>query len=210
DGPLPTHFEAIESPVPNLLYPQRDNPTIKLFDVAGNEKDPPLDGEFPIVATTYRLTEHYLSGPMSRFDSWLNELQPEMFVEISPELAEQRGIQHGGWMVVWNRRAAIEAKAMVTPRMTPLMVNGKTLHQIGLPFHWGYSGETPGAMANDLTSIVTDPNVSMHEAKAFTVNIRAGRLPRPQSTDHMKPAPWPEHGSTPDTKKSDQPEGQML
>lgn len=113
-------------------------------------------------------------------------------------------------MVVWNRRAAIEAKAMVTPRITPLVVNGKTLHQIGLPFHWGYSGETPGAMANDLTSIVTDPNVSMHEAKAFTVNICAGRLPRPQATDHMKPAPWPEHGPTPDTKKSDQPEGQML
>jgi formate dehydrogenase major subunit len=210
DGPLPTHFEAIESPVPNLLYPQRDNPTIKLFDMAGNEKDPPFDGEFPIVATTYRLTEHYLSGPMSRFDSWLNELQPEMFAEISPELAEQRGIEHGGWMVIWNRRAAIEAKAMVTPRMTPLVVNGKTLHQIGLPFHWGFSGETPGGIANDLTSIVTDPNVSMHEAKAFTVNVRAGRVERPQSTDDMKPAPWPEHGPAPDTKKSDQPEGQLL
>ncbi len=210
DGPLPTHYEAVESPVPNLLYPQRDNPTIKLYDIAGNEKDPPFSEEFPIVATTYRLTEHYLSGPMSRFDSWLNELQPEMFAEISPELAEERGIEHGSWMVIWNRRGAIEAKAMVTPRMKPLLVNGKTLHQIGLPFHWGFSGETPGGITNDLTSIVTDPNVSMHEAKAFTVNVRAGRLPRPQATDSMKPAPWPEHGPTPDTKKSDQPEGQLL
>jgi formate dehydrogenase major subunit len=200
----------VESPVPNLLYPQRDNPTIKLYDMPLNEKDPPFSEEFSIVATTYRLTEHYLSGPMSRFDSWLNELQPEMFAEISPELAEERGIEHGGWMVIWNRRGAIEAKAMVTPRMKPLVVNGKRLHQIGLPFHWGFSGETPGGITNDLTSIVTDPNVSMHEAKAFTVNVRAGRLPRPQATDNMKPAPWPEHGPTPDTPKSDQPEGQLL
>jgi len=210
DGPLPTHYEPVESPLPNLMYPQRDNPTVELYAIRGNEKDPPMDPEFPIVATTYRLTEHYLSGPMSRFDSWLNELQPEMFVEISRELAEQKGIEHGGWMVVWNRRGAIEAKAMVTGRMKPLTVNGRTLHQIGLPFHWGYAGETPGGIANDLTSIVADPNVSMHEAKSFTVNVRAGRLPHPQAAADVQPALWPEHAQTPETPKSDQPEGQML
>jgi formate dehydrogenase major subunit len=209
DGPLPTHYEPIESPVPNLLYRQRENPTIELYDVPLNPKNP-LDPEYPIVGTTYRLTEHYLSGPMSRFNSWLNELQPEMFVELSPALAREKGIEHGGWMVVWNSRGAIEARAMVTGRIVPLVVNGTTVHQIGLPFHWGFAGETVGAIANDLTSIVADPNVSMHEAKAFTVNVRAGRL---QNGNEPKPdafEPWPTRERVPDTPRSDQPEGQEI
>ncbi len=209
DGPLPTHYEPVESPVENLLYRQRDNPTVELYDVPMNPKNPE-DLEYPIVATNYRLTEHYLSGPMSRFNSWLNELQPAMFVEISHELAEQKGIEHGGWLVVWNSRAAIEARAMVTGRMVPLKVNGKTLHQIGMPFHWGFAGETVGGIANDLTSIVADPNVSMHEAKAFTVNVRAGRL---ENNPDIKPDPpglWPTRDASPDTPKSDQPEGQAI
>ena len=141
-----------------------------------NAKSPPLDPEFPIVATTFRLTEHYLSGPMSRFNSWLNELQPEMFIELSPELAALRGIEHGGWLVAWNRRGSIEARAMVTKRVRPLVINGIETHQVAIPFHWGFAGETTGAIANDLTSLVADANVSMHEAKAFVVNVRAGRL----------------------------------
>ena len=211
DGPLPTHYEPVESPVPNLLYPrQQVNPTVERYDVPMNEKDPPLDPEYPIIGTTYRLTEHYLSGPMSRFDSWLNELQPEMFVELSPELAAERGIEHGGWLVVWNRRAAIEARAMVTRRIFPLRMNGRILHQIGLPFHWGFAGETVGAIANDLTSILADPNVSMHEAKAFTCNVRRGRLGQPGA---VRPDPfyaWPIRENAPDTPASDQPEGQLL
>jgi formate dehydrogenase major subunit len=79
-------------------------------------------------------------------------------------------------MVAWNGRGAVEARAMVTRRVRPLTVGGRTVHQIALPFHWGFAGETVGSIANDLTSIVADPNVSMHEAKAFTCNIRAGRL----------------------------------
>lgn len=210
DGPLPTHYEPVESPVPNLLYPQQINPTVELYDVPLNEKNEPLDPEYPIVATTYRLTEHYLSGPMSRFNSWLNELQPEMFVEISPELAKERGIEHSGWMVVWNRRGAIEARAMVTPRIRPLRVRGATLHQVGIPFHWGFAAETPGSIANDLTSIVTDPNVSMHEAKAFTVNVRAGRLQDHGTVEKLPVSPWPTRDKSPDTPKSDQPEGQAI
>jgi formate dehydrogenase major subunit len=209
DGPLPTHYEPVESPTPNLLYAQRENPTVERYDVPLNAKNPP-DSEYPIVATTYRLTEHYLSGPMSRFNSWLNELQPEMFVEISHELAEQKGIEHGGWLVVWNVRAAIEARAMVTGRMVPLKVDGKTLHQIGLPFHWGFAGETVGAIANDLTSIVADPNVSMHEAKAFTVNVRAGRLEHNPEMKPERPGLWPSREASPDTPESDQPEGQGI
>ena len=93
--------------------------------------------EYPVVATTFRLTEHYLSGPMSRFNSWLNELQPEMFVELSPELAAERGIVHGGWLTVQSARGRIEARAMVTRRLRPLLVEGRVVHQIGLPVPLG-------------------------------------------------------------------------
>jgi formate dehydrogenase major subunit len=209
DGPLPAHYEPLESPVPNLLYGQRENPTIELYDVSLNAYDPP-DEEYPIVATNYRLTEHYLSGPMSRFDSWLNELQPGMFIEISPELASEKGIEHGGWMVAWNRRGAIEARAMVTHRIQPLAVNGGIIHQIGIPFHWGFAGETIGAMANDLTAVTGDANVSMHEAKAITVNVRAGRIAPEADMEPIPPAPWPTRERAPDTARSGQPEGQGI
>jgi formate dehydrogenase major subunit len=209
DGPLPTHYEPIESPVQNPFYSQQNNPAVERYDIPLNLKDDPLDPDHPIVATTFRLTEHYLSGPMSRFNSWLNELQPAMFVELSPELAGERAIEHGSWVIVWNRRGAIEARAMVTRRVRPLDVGGRVLHQIAIPLHWGFAGETVGSIANDLTSIVADPNVSMHEAKAFTCNIRAGRL------DHLADAPlpvaaWPTREAAPDTPASHQPEGQGL
>jgi formate dehydrogenase major subunit len=210
DGPRPTHYEPIESPIDNLLYPeQRVNPAVERYDVPFNNYNQGM-AEYPIIATNYRLTEHYLSGPMSRFDSWLNELQPGMFIEISPELAEEKGIEHGGWMVAWNARGAIEARAMVTRRIQPLHVNGRTVHQIGMPFHWGFSGETVGAIANDLTSISADPNVSMHEAKAFTVNVRAGRLEPAEDLTPLPAAPWPTRDKAPDTPKSAQPEGQAI
>ena len=209
DGPLPTHYEPIESPVPNLLYKQQENPATERYDTPLNAKAEPLDPKYPIVGTTFRVTEHYLSGPMSRFDSWLNELQPEMFIELSPELAAEYGIAHGGWLVAYNVRGAIEARAMVTKRVRPLQVNGRTLHQIAIPIHWGYAGETVGGMANDLTSIVADPNVSMHEGKAFTCNIRAGRL-EPRTTDQPEPpAAWPTRQRMPATPEADQPEGQF-
>jgi formate dehydrogenase major subunit len=210
DGPLPAHYEPVESPVPNLLYGQQENPAVERYDVPMNELAEPLDPEYPIVATTYRLTEHYLSGPMSRFDSWLNELQPEMFIELSPELARERGIEHGGWLVAWNRRGAIEARAMVTQRIPLLKVNDRVQHQIGIPFHWSFAGETTGGQANDLTSIMLDPNVSMHETKAFTCNVRAGRLAQHQYDKPLEPAPRPTREPAPETPKHDQPEGQFL
>ena len=210
DGPLPTHYEPVESPVPNLLYEQREDPVAELCDVPMNTKAEPMDPAYPIVATTHRLTEHYLSGPMSRFDSWLNELQPEMFVEISPELASEYGIEHGGWMVVTTKRASIEARAMVTRRIRPLAVNGRVLHQIGVPFHWGYAGESVGAVANDLSPIVMDPNVSIHEAKAFTCNVRAGRLSNHVEGRPVDVAAKPTHERMPDTSDAAQPEGQPL
>ncbi len=162
-----------------------------------------------MVATTYRLTEHYLSGPMSRFNSWLNELQPEMFVELSPELAAERGIVHGGWLTVQSARNRIEARAMVTRRLWPLRVGGRMVHQIGLPFHWAFAGEVVGDNANDLTSLVADPNVSMHEVKAFACQVypgrREGAVPKPTKS----PAPWPTREPVPETPAAAQPEGRF-
>jgi formate dehydrogenase major subunit len=165
--------------------------------------------EYPVVATTYRLTEHYLSGPMSRFNSWLNELQPEMFVELSPELASERGIVHGGWMTVETARSRIEARAMVTRRLRPLWIEGRVVHQIGLPFHWAFAGEVVGDNANDITSLVADPNVSMHEVKAFACQVYAGRREGAVPKPTKDPAPWPTRERTPDTPSAAQPEGRF-
>ncbi len=208
DGPLPAHYEPRESPFENALYETQTNPTLREFPSPLNPLATARDARFPIVATTYRLTEHYLSGPMSRFNSWLNELQPEMFVELSPELAAERGISHTGWMVVSTPRGEIEARAMVTRRIKPLIVAGRTTHQIGLPIHWGYAGETVGAIANDLVSLILDRNVSMHEAKAFTCEVRAGRL---ENIRHAKAVPAAIRANAdepiPDTPPYAQPEG---
>ena len=177
DGPLPAHYEPIESPMYNALYKQQSNPVAIYFK---GRKDNQLakveDPNYPIVITTYRLTEHHVSGPMTRWLPWLNALQPALFVELSPELAQERHITHGGWLVVCTPRGEIEARAMVTRRMQPLRMRGKTVHQIGLPFHWGFQGKSTGSIANDLTHMVLEPNVSIEEVKAFTCDIRAGRL----------------------------------
>jgi formate dehydrogenase major subunit len=211
DGPFPTHYEPAESPIPNLLYPkQNDNPTTRYFEGPLNLIDHVPSKEFPIVGTTFRLTEHYLSGPMSRFNSWLNELQPEMFVEISPELAAEKLIAHGSWVTVLSPRGSIEARAMVTRRIKPLFVNGQTVHQVGLPFHWGYAGETVGAVANDLTSLIADPNVSMHEGKVFVCRVEPGRTGNSKVTPTQPYARWPTQSPAPSTPASAQPEGRIF
>jgi formate dehydrogenase major subunit len=210
DGPMPTHYEPVESPVGNLLYPKQTcNPTVRFYEGPLNALAHTPTADYPVVATTFRLTEHYLSGPMSRFNSWLNELQPEMFVELSPELAAEHGIAHGGWLTVESARGRIEARAMVTRRLRPLVIEGQILHQIGLPFHWAFAGEVVGDNANDLTALVADPNVSMHECKAFACRVhagrRAGRAPQPT----VQQAPWPTHDPIPDTPPAAQPEGRF-
>ena len=177
DGPLPAHYEAAESPLHNALYAQQSNPAAKYYR---NRKDNRLaavgDERYPIVITTYRLTEHHLSGPMTRWMPWLNALQPSLFAELSPELAAERKIKHGDWMVISTPRGEIEARSMVTRRIRPLRLNGHVVHQIGLPFHWGFQGKTTGDITNDLAHMVLEPNVSIEEAKAFTCNVRPGRI----------------------------------
>jgi len=206
DGPLPTHYEPLESPVSNALYKQRPDPTVMYDEVPLNPIEP-MNPDFPIVLTTYRVTEHYLSGPMSRFDSWLNELQPAMFAELSPELARERGIEHGDWVLLTSPRSAIEARAMVTPRIKPLHVNGRTLHQIGLPIHFGYTGEVTGSSENELTAMMLDANVSMHEAKAFVCQIAKGRLSRPSDIASTPVAPRAQEEPMAGTLTQAQPEG---
>jgi formate dehydrogenase major subunit len=182
DGPLPTHYEPHESPYGNTLYSQRANPRRQQFERPENPYNPvggePGEDAYPYVATTYRLTEHHTAGGMSRFVPYLSELQPQMFCEVSPELAEEVGLEHGGWATIYSSRAAIEARVLVTDRIPPVVVQGRTTHQVGLPYHWGSRGLVTGGAANDLSSIVLDPNVHIQEVKAFSVGIRAGRRPR--------------------------------
>ena len=182
DGPLPTHYEPQESPVTNPLYGQQRNPSRGLFSRPENR--------LPAERRRARLRRlplrlHHLPpdraphrGGMSRFLPYLSELQPAFFCEVSPELAAERGLEHLGWATIVSARNAIEARVMVTERMRPLRVGGRTVHQIGLPYHWGANGITTGDAANELISVVTDPNVHIQETKAATCDIRPGRRPR--------------------------------
>jgi formate dehydrogenase major subunit len=182
DGPFPTHYEPHESPVENPLYGQQANPTRQLFRRPDNRYHP-TGGDrgadvFPFVMTTYRLTEHHTAGGMSRSLPYLSELQPEMFCEVSPELARERGLVHGDWATIVSARTAIEARVMVTERLRPLRVQGRVVHQVGLPYHWGNRGISTGDPANDLFPLALDSNVHIQEVKAATCDVRPGRRPR--------------------------------
>jgi formate dehydrogenase major subunit len=182
DGPLPAHYEPQESPFRNPLYGQQHNPVREIIRHRDNPLQP-AGGEpgaevFPYVATTYRLTEHHTAGGMSRFLPYLSELQPEFFCEVSPELAAERGLSHLGWATIITARTAIEARVLVTSRMRPLPVQGRVVHQIGLPYHWGLNGLSTGDSANDLAHLSLDPNVHIQEVKALACDIRPGRRPR--------------------------------
>jgi formate dehydrogenase major subunit len=178
DGPLPAHYEPQESPFDNSLYSQRANPRRQLYERSENPYHRVGSEVYPYVATTYRLTEHHTAGGMTRTVPYLSELQPAMFCEVSPELAAEAGLVHGGWATIYSARAAIEARVLVTDRIPPIVVQGRTTHQVGLPYHWGSRGLTTGGAANDLAPIALDPNVHIQEVKAFTVGIVPGRRPR--------------------------------
>jgi formate dehydrogenase major subunit len=179
DGPLPTHYEPQEGVIENPLYGQQCNPG----RMEWLRRDNPYhrawnDPRFPYLVTTYRLTEHHTAGGMSRWLSWLSELQPEMFCEVSPELAAEKGLTNGGWATISTARGEIEARVLVTERIPPLKIKGRRIQQIGLPYHWGSKGLSQGDAANELIAFVADPNVSIQESKALTANIEAGRRAR--------------------------------
>jgi formate dehydrogenase major subunit len=178
DGPLPAHYEPHESPVGNALYRRRASPVRQRFDRDDNRSNPLWSDVFPYALTTYRIAEHHTAGGMSRFLPYLSELAPEPFVELSPELAAERGLEHNGWATIVTERTAIEARVMVTDRMVPLTIDGRRVHQVGLPYHWGGNGLARGDSANDLLPIVLDSNVHISEFKSATCDVRPGRRPR--------------------------------
>ena len=179
DGPLPVHYEPPESPVENALYGQQCNPARLEWQRPDNPYHRAFaDPRFPHAITTYRLTEHHTAGGMSRWLSWLSELMPSMFCEVSPELAAEVGLENGQFATVTTARGEITCRVLVTARMRPLRIRGRTVHQIGLPYHWGSCGLVRGDSANDLLAMVADPNVQIPEAKAFTANIVPGRRAR--------------------------------
>jgi formate dehydrogenase major subunit len=175
DGPLPTHYEPVESPVRNPVYRQQDNPVVKKWVRPDNPYHEVGDTRYPYVMTTYRLTEHHAGGIPTRMVASTAELQPEGFAEISTELAAELGVRTLDWVVISTARGEVEAKALVTDRLRPFVIDGRQVHQVGMPWHFGWLGYATGDVANTLTSIVGDPNSTIHEGKAFTCNVRPGR-----------------------------------
>ncbi|MDR6285898.1 formate dehydrogenase major subunit [Methylopila jiangsuensis] len=175
DGPFPSHYEPFESPVANVINPKiRGNPAARIFKADLEALGSP--DQFPYVGTSYRLTEHFHQWTKH---VWVNAaLQPEFFVEISEELAKEKGIEKGGWVRVWSNRGSLKAKAVVTKRIKPLMVDGRPVHVVGIPQHWGFIGKTKkGHNPNSLTPFVGDANIETPEYKAFLVNIEPTSAP---------------------------------
>jgi formate dehydrogenase major subunit len=192
DGPFPAHYEPLDSVVRNHVYGQQNNPALREFDRNDNRYNGTQSPDFPYVLTTYRLTEH--SGIMTRFVPWLAELQPALFVEIDPELAVLKGIKNGGWATVTTRVGEIEARALVSGRMRPLRLGkGQRVHQIGIPYNYGTLGYTSGDAVGDLIPLSMDPNVSIHEAKTLTCNIRPGRRAAYGRSEVDAPVPMSQH-----------------
>ena len=159
------------SPVRNPVYRQQSNPAVLVWDIPGNAYARVADPNYPHVLSTYRLTEHHTAGAMTRWLPWLAELQPELFCEISPEHARELGVQSTAWLRITTPRGTIRAKALVTGRIRPYRLKDKTVHHVGLPWHWGYKGVSTGNVVNNLTALVADPNVTIHEAKVFVCNV---------------------------------------
>ena len=176
DGPFPEHYEPYECPIEkNLMNAQKFNPTIKIFSP---ETATPLDVVFscdpryPIVASTYRMVEHWQTGVMTRWQSWLIEAQPQLWVEMSKDLANLKRIKNGAKVLVQSARGQVEAVAIVTDRFKPFNIAGQTIHQVGLP--WCFGWVTPpdgGDSANLLTPSIGDANTMIPESKAFMVNV---------------------------------------
>jgi formate dehydrogenase major subunit len=175
EGPFPEHYEALECPLEaNIMSKQRINPTVKIFADKENDAYVSCDTRFPFVATTYRVSEHWQTGVMTRHLNWQLEMQPQIFVEMSQELAREKNISNGDKVTVKSARGEIWAIAMVTDRFMPFKVGGSTVHQVGIPWHFGWQFPEDGSggdSANLLTPNVGDANTMIPESKAFMVNV---------------------------------------
>lgn len=175
EGPLPEHYEPLESPINNPLSKVQINPVVKVWNTDAGKNIGDTVGtpdKFPIVCTTFRLTEHWQSGAMSRYLPWLSEAQPGMFIEISNELAKEKEIQNGDAVEIASARGKIKAVAIVTSRWKPYTIDGKKVHHVGMPWHYSWQGIATGDSANDLTPHVGDGNTMIPEYKAFLVDIK--------------------------------------
>ena len=173
DGPFPEHYEPLECPVDkNYLNPIMVNPTAAVY-ASKADAHATCDPRYPYVGTTYRVTEHWQTGLMTRTQPWLLELQPQVFVEMSPQLAQLKGIKNGERVRVKSARGALEATAVVTKRFKPFQIAGTTVHQVGLPwcFGWRWPANGREESANLLTPPSGDPNTRIPETKAFMVNV---------------------------------------
>ncbi len=172
DGPIPEHYEPLESPLDNGLNSQQLNPAVKLWHVDAPEMNPVGNRKkFPIVGTTYRVTEHWQAGAMTRNLPWLAELVPDVFVEMSPQLAKEKGIKHGDWIAMETARGTCEGYALVTPRFQPFQCGKKLVHEVGVIWHFGWSGIATGDSANMLTPHIGDANTMIPEFKAFLCDV---------------------------------------
>lgn len=168
DGPFPEFYEAWESPFQNKMSSVQFNPITDVW----YPQDRGTSAEFPYIATSYRVVEHYQTGVMTRNMPWLNEAMPEMFVEISPSLASKINVGNGDEVVVSSKRGEIKCKACVTPRLQPYRVYGQEIEAVGILFSWGFMGLSTGASGNDLTPSIGCANTTIPESKVFLCNIR--------------------------------------
>lgn len=170
DGPMPEHYEPFETPAKNGLNGRQNSPMIAFADHPSTKRGD--KAKFPIVATSYSLTEHWQSGTQTRNVPAINETQPAPFIEVSVELAKEKGFKNGDPIRVFNNRGSIVAPALVTIRLKPFVINGEKTHMIGLPHHWSWAtAYATGDTMNDLTPNVGDPNSNIPEYKAFLVNV---------------------------------------
>jgi formate dehydrogenase major subunit len=176
DGPFPEHYEPKETPLTANPLSAGKGPLVNpcVYVYPGTVFAKPGDSNYPVVATTFRLTEHMHGGGVTRNLPGLCQLMPEPFVEISEELARLKGIQNGNKVTVSSARGAITVRACVTQRLKPFTINGRQIHQVGLPWHWGFATLCPGASANVLTPHIGDANTRIPEYKAFLVEIKKG------------------------------------
>ena len=172
DGPFPEHYEPLECPIEkNLMSSQRINPVIRVFE-GGPDTFLTCDPRYPFVCSTYRVTEHWQTGVLTRWLPWLIEAEPQIFCEMSLELAKLKGIKNGDKVTVETSRGKIWAVAIVTSRLKPFNIAGNTVHQIGLPWHFGWIHPKDGGdSANLLTPTIGDPNTMIPESKAFMANV---------------------------------------
>lgn len=173
DGPFPEHYEPAETPVAQHPFSKQLSSPVYKFHTSDMDKlAKAADPKYPIVLTTYSMTEHWCGGGETRNVPNLLEAEPQLYMEMSPELAKEKGIANGDGVIVESARGRVEAIAMVTVRIRPFKVMGKTVHLIGMPFAYGWTTPKCGDSTNRLTIVACDPNTTIPEAKACCVNIR--------------------------------------